>query len=407
MTPTHTHRRSWTALGVVVLVLAGMTVLVLLGPGDPNFQSDPVGFVGFICAFGAFGLVGALIVWQRPGNTLGWVLAATGLLAAWGASADTYVDSAYAANRGVDLLYLTSVWISLWYWFPLIGLTLVFTPLLFPDGRPPSPRWRFVVWGAGCTLALIGFLAAFRERVEFQGISMDNPLGMPGIEDPEKSTLGSVLFGFFILFLVLALVSVVVRYLRSGGAQRQQIKWLMLATALSALMVFFEEITGIEMDTEVPFAISIALFPLTIAVAIFRYRLYDIDVIINRALVYGALTASLALVYVGGVVGLQRLLSPLFGESNQFAVVVSTLAIAALFNPLRRRIQSFIDPRFYRRKYDARKTLERFGARLRQETDLDTLGGDLVSVVRESMQPEHVALWLREPSGVTKPKADK
>jgi hypothetical protein len=403
MTPVHTHRRSWTALAVVVLVLAGMAMLASLGPGDPNFRRDLAGFVGFICAFGAFGLVGALIIWQRPGNTLGWILAIIGLLAAWGASADTYVDQA----RDEGLLYLVSVWMSLWYWFPLLGLTLVFTPLLFPDGRPPSPRWRFVVWGASSALVLIGFLAAFRERIEFRGISMDNPVGIPGIEDPEKSILGSVLFGSFILFLILALVSVVVRYLRSGGAQRQQIKWLMLATALSALMVFFEEITGIELDTEVPFAVSIALFPLAIAVAIFRYRLYDIDVIINRALVYGVLTASLALVYVGGVVGLQRLLSPLFGESNQLAVVVSTLAIAALFNPLRRRIQSFIDRRFYRHKYDARKTLESFAARLRQETDLDDLGADLVSVVSETMQPAHVALWLREPSGVTKPEADK
>jgi hypothetical protein len=403
MTPVHTHRRSWTALAVVVLVLAGMAMLASLGPGDPNFRRDLAGFVGFICAFGAFGLVGALIIWQRPGNTLGWILATIGLLAAWGASADTYVDQA----RDEGLLYLVSVWMSLWYWFPLLGLTLIFTPLLFPDGRPPSPRWRFVVWGASSALVLIGFLAAFRERIEFRGISMDNPVGIPGIEDPEKSILGSVLFGSFILFLILALVSVVVRYLRSGGAQRQQIKWLMLATALSALMVFFEEITGIELDTEVPFAVSIALFPLAIAVAIFRYRLYDIDVIINRALVYGVLTASLALVYVGGVVGLQRLLSPLFGESNQLAVVVSTLAIAALFNPLRRRIQSFIDRRFYRHKYDARKTLESFAARLRQETDLDDLGADLVSVVSETMQPAHVALWLREPSGVTKPEADK
>ena len=403
MTPVRAHRRSWTALAAVVLVLAGMTVLASLGPGDPNFQRDPAGFIGFICAFGAFGLVGALIVWQRPGNTLGWILVTIGLLAAWGASADAYTDLA----RDEGLLYLVSVWISLWYWFPLLGLILIFTPLLFPDGRPPSPRWRFVVWGAGSALALVTLLAAFRERIEFQGVSMDNPVGIPGIEDPEKSILGSILFGFFILFLVLALVSVVVRYLRSGDVQRQQIKWLMLATALSALMVFFEEITGIELDTEVPFAVSIALFPSAIAVAIFRYRLYDIDVIINRALVYGVLSASLALVYIGGVVGLQGLLSPLFGEGNQFAVVASTLAIAALFNPLRRRIQSFIDRRFYRHKYDAQKTLESFGVRLRQETDLDTLGGDLVSVVRETMQPEHVALWLREPSGVTRPKGEK
>jgi MFS family permease len=403
MTPAHTHRHSWTALGVVVLLLAGMTLLASLGPGDPNFRRDLAGFIGFICAFGAFGLVGALIIWQRPGNTLGWILATIGLLAAWGASADTYVDQ--ASDGG--LLYFASVWISLWYWFPLLGLTLVFTPLLFPDGRPPSPRWRFVVWGASSSLVLIAFLAAFRERIAFQGISMDNPVGIPGIEDPEKSTLGSVLFGFFLLFLALALASVVVRYLRSGDVQRQQIKWLLLATVLSALMVFFEEITGIELDTEVPFAISIALFPLAIAVAIFRYRLYDIDVIINRALVYGALSASLVLIYVGCVVGLQYAFRTLAGEDSQLVIVASTLVIAALFNPLRRRFQSFIDRRFYRHKYDARKTLESFGARLRQETDLDTLGGDLVSVVRETMQPEHVALWLREPSGVTRPKADK
>src|SRR5215212_2356258 len=400
---TLVHRRPWTALAVVTCTLAGMTVLVSLGPGDPNFQRDPAGFAAFICAFGAFGVVGALISWRRPGNTLGWVLAAVGLLASWGASADAYADLASDEN----LLYLVSVWISLWYWYPLLGLTLIFTPLLFPDGRPPSPRWRLVAWGATFSLALVVFLSAFRERIEIPGISMDNPVGIPGIENPEKSRLGTALLGLFVVFLVAALASVVVRYLRSGGVQRQQIKWLLLATALSVLMVFFEEITGIELDTEVPFAVSIALFPAAIAVAIFRYRLYDIDVIINRALVYGVLTASLALVYVGGVVGLQRLLSPLFGESNQFAVVVSTLAIAALFNPLRRRIQSFIDRRFYRHKYDARKTLESFAARLRQETDLDDLGADLVSVVSETMQPAHVALWLREPSGVTKPEADK
>jgi hypothetical protein len=393
MTPA--HRRPWAALAVVACMLAGMTVLASLGPGDPNFRHDPAGFMGFICAFGAFGLVGALIIWQQPGNTLGWVLTAVGLLAAWGASADTYVDLASDEN----LLYLVSVWISLWYWYPLLGLTLIFTPLLFPDGRPPSPRWRLVAWGATLALALVTFLAAFRERIEFPGLSMDNPVGIHGIEDPEKSTLGTVLLGSFVLFLVLALASVVVRYIRSGGVQRQQIKWLLLATALSALMVFFEEITGIELNTEIPFAISIALFPAAIAVAIFRYRLYDIDVIINRALVYGSLTAMLALVYVGGVVGLQYAFRALTGGESQLAVVASTLAIAALFVPLRRRVQGFIDRRFYRRKYDAAKTLEEFGTRLRDETDLESLSNDLVSVVRDTVQPERVSFWLAPDRG--------
>jgi hypothetical protein len=394
MTPAH-NRRPWAALAVVACMLVGMTVLASLGPGDPNFQRDPAGFIGFICAFGAFGIVGALIIWQRPGNTLGWVLAAVGMLAAWGASADAYVDLASDEN----LLYLVSVWISLWYWFPLLGLALIFTPLLFPDGRPPSPRWGLVAWGATLSLALIFFLAAFRERIKMPGISMDNPVGIPGIEDPEKSTLGTVLLASFVLFLVLALASVVVRYIRSGGVQRQQIKWLLLATALSASMVFFDEITRIELDTEVPFAISIALFPVAIAVAIFRYRLYNIDVIINRALVYGSLTAMLALVYVGGVVGLQYAFRSLTGGESQLAVVASTLAIAGLFVPLRRQIQSFIDRRFYRRKYDAAKTLEAFGTRLRDETDLESLSNDLLRVVRDTVQPEHVSFWLAPDRG--------
>jgi hypothetical protein len=387
---TLVHRRPWTALAVVTCTLAGMMVLVSLGPGDPNFQRDPAGFAAFICAFGAFGVVGALIIWQRPGNTLGWVLTAVGLLASWGASADAYADLASDEN----LLYLVSVWISLWYWYPLLGLILIFTPLLFPDGRPPSPRWRLVAWGATFSLALVVFLSAFRERIEIPGISMDNPVGIPGIENPEKSRLGTALLGLFVVFLVAALASVVVRYLRSGDVQRQQIKWLLLATALSAFMVFFEEITGIEVDTEVPFALSIALFPAAIAIAIFRYRLYDIDVIINRALVYGSLTAMLALVYVGGVVGLQYAFRTLTGGESQLAVVASTLAIAGLFVPLRRLVQAFIDRRFYRRKYDAAKTLEAFGARLRDETNLESLSNDLVNVVRHTVQPEHVSFWL-------------
>jgi hypothetical protein len=231
---------------------------------------------------------------------------------------------------------------------------------------------------------------------------MDNPVRIPGIENPEKSQVGSVLFGFFILFVVAALASVVVRYLRSGGVQRHQIKWLMFATLIAVLLTLFENFAAFLPKSGVPFAISITLFPVAIAVAIFRYRLYDIDVIINRALVYSALTVLLVLVYLMGVVGVQTVFRLLTGQDQQpqLAVVASTLAIAALFNPLRRRIQATIDRRFYRRKYDARKTLDNFSIRLRDETNLDQLNADLLSVVRETMQPQHASLWLRSPERV-------
>ena len=399
MTSSRAHRQPWPALAVVVLFLVGLGALILLVTHDPNFREDPAGSVTLICAFAAFDLVGALIIWQRPGNALGWVMAAIGLLAAWGASADTYADFAYASGQSMEPLYLMSVWVSLWYWYPLLGLALIFTPLLFPDGRPPSPRWRPVVWVAGLDLALISFLAAFRERVRFPGVSMDNPVGIPGIENPEGSRLGSVLFGLLFVMVLLALVSVVVRYARSGGVRRQQIKWLLFAAVLAALLTFGVDLAGISLDTEVPFAVSMAAFPVSIAIAIFRHRLYDIDVIINRALVYGALTVSLALVYMGGVAGVQAVFRLLAGQErqSQLAVVASTLVIAALFNPLRHRVQRIVDRRFYRSKYDARKTLETFSARLRDETSLDDLTGDLTGVVRETVQPEHTSLWLRTP----------
>jgi hypothetical protein len=397
MTRLRLDRRPWSALAVVVLFLVGLAGLILLVPYDPDFRRDPASSIALMFAFAAFNVVGALIIWQRPGNALGWIMAAVGLLAAWGALADTYDDFAFDAGQRSDPLFLTSVWISLWYWYPLLGLILVFTPLLFPDGRPPSPRWRAVVWLGGLNLALITFLAAFQERIEFSTISMDNPLGIPGVEDPEHSRLGSVLFSLLLVALAAALVSVVVRYMRSEGIERHQIKWLLFPTVLAVLLIVSEELVGFSSDSSVPFAIVAALFPIAIAVAILRYRLYDIDVVINRTLVYGFLTALLAAVYFGGVTATQAIFQTITGQVKQpqLAIVVSTLVIAALFNPLRRRIQGFIDRRFYRRKYDAAKTLEAFSAKLRDETDLDALSDDLVGVVRDTMQPTHISLWLR------------
>jgi hypothetical protein len=259
--------------------------------------------------------------------------------------------------------------------------------LLFPGGRF-APRWTR--WLA------VAFLA-------FQ---------VPGYFFPKiYSILGpGNVEGLVFMGLVLGMLgSQIYRYRRvSTQRQRQQTKWV-VAGSVVAICALFGLLTPLfffpkALGNSSPFVLSLAstlvpltmlLIPLSIGVAVLRSGLFDIDVVINRALVYATLTATLVLIYVGGVVGLQRLLSPLFGESNQLAIVASTLAIAALFNPLRRSIQTIIDRRFYRKKYDARRTLEDFSARLRDETDLEQLNVDLLSVVRETVQPEHVSLWLK------------
>jgi len=202
------------------------------------------------------------------------------------------------------------------------------------------------------------------------------------------------------LCMLASALSLVLRYRRAGGEVRQQIKWIAFAASFMVLAYLSSSFSQYIGDPELLFTVvdlSFAGVPVAIGFAVLRYRLYDIDVVINRALVYGSLTAMLLALYFGGVTTTQATLRLLTGqeEQPQLAVVVSTIVIASLFNPLRRRIQSFIDRRFYRRKYDARKTLEEFSAKLREETDLDALSAELVGVVGDTMQPELVSLWLR------------
>ena len=232
-----------------------------------------------------------------------------------------------------------------------------------------------------------------------------------GIEGAEWLTAGAyVLLPLLPLCMLASALSLVLRYRRSGGEKRQQIKWIafaasvvvvLYAIAMIASFVFPEEswttagsVLWLNLLTYVVLS-SFTIVPIAVGFAVLKYRLYEIDIIINRALVYGALTVTLVGVYVGTIVLLQGLLRALTAQESPLAIVASTLAVAALFNPLRRRIQGFIDRRFYRRKYDAAKTLEAFSAKLRDETDLDALSDDLVGVVRETMQPAHVSLWLR------------
>ncbi len=346
-----------------------------------------------------FSIVGALIASHRPKNPIGWIFCAAALFQGLNVFGDQYATYALITRPGSLPIGVEVSWLKEWIWFPGLALILVFLPLLFPDGRPPSPRWRPVAWLGGALIILFSVFASilgWRER----GKALLGS-GQTGDEGPGwLLALAGSLFGLMLLAALAAVISLLVRFWRARGEERQQIKWFSFAAVLMFTFIIAFEVLPTP-DENLLFVVlgmlAVASIPVAVGIAILKHRLYDIDVIVNRALVYGSLTAALVAVYFGGVATTQTTLRTLAGQEQQpqLAIVISTLVIAALFNPLRRRIQSFIDRRFYRSKYDAVKTLEAFSAKLRDETDLDTLNNHLVEVVKETMQPAHVSLWLR------------
>jgi hypothetical protein len=306
-----------------------------------------------------------------------------------------------ATHSQPDALAVVGAWIGNWYWYLLLALTLIYVPLFFPDGRLPSHRWVPVAVLPGIGTLGTVVLGALTETLVLDPVVKDvhyrieNPIGIEGLGRVEDLPIFGLLTGLLFVGLLGAVASVVVRFRRSRGVERQQMKWFLYAVAL--MLASPLEVVGYlpEIVSNVLFGVVLIALPTAIGIAVLRYRLYDIDLVINRTLVYGPLTAMLALFYLGGVVSMQYAFRTLTGQESQVAIVASTLAIAALFNPLRRRVQAFVDRRFYRRKYDARKTLEALSAKLRDETDLNALSDDLVGVVRETMQPAHVSVWLR------------
>lgn len=383
---------------VVLLYVAGMAAIFFLerrlGFQDETSVEDLIIFVGF----GMFAVVGALLVAKRPDNVIGWILSAASLVVGV-AACESYAAYVMTTRGRPDALAVAGAWANSWYWLLFLGLLFVYLPLLFPDGRLLSRRWLPVAVVPGIGLAAMVVLGALAETLRGQDVDyeIDNPIGIEGLAHVEELPVLFVFGGLFAAGAIGAVVSLVVRFRRSRGIERQQLKWFLYAAAPVPIAPFSDQVPAV-IDA-VAFGWVFLGLPAAIGIAVLRYRLYDIDVVINRTLVYGALTVSLALVYFGGVVGLQQLLAPVVGESNQLAVVASTLAVAALFTPLRRRIQSFIDGRFYRSKYDATKTLEAFATKLRDKTDLDSLSDDLLGVVHETVQPKHASMWLRPGRG--------
>jgi hypothetical protein len=402
MSPRTTAWLAWS-LWILCGALLAFTLLLFafnLSHSDVDVYGPWVQETVVAVTFPALGL---LILSRRPQHPIGWLFCGAGLAAALDHFFGEYAIYALQSQPNSLPAGEVSAWIVSWLWVPFNAL-LVYVALLFPDGRPPSKRWWLVAWLVGIAVVVGATVAALLPVPVCNVCSIENPLGIEGLES--VSDLVDPLleaFWYGVLGLV-AVASLFLRYRRAGGMERQQIKWLAYAASLvvlgTTLAYGVYGATGSRWTWHVGItllAIGLVGTPIAVSIAISRYRLYEIDTLINRTLVYGALTAALALLYLGGVATTQAIFRALTGqeEQPQLAIVVSTLVIAALFTPLRRRIQGFIDRRFYRRKYDARKTLEAFSAKLRDETDLDALSGDLVGVVRETMQPTHVSLWLR------------
>jgi hypothetical protein len=381
---------AWALLAIYVALAAAAVALVVF----QGASADALGALGFA----GFAGVGTLIALRRPNNAVGWLLLTIAITFAGGEVGMDYVEEASNPAR-VSVAWMMSWSEYVWFW-----LAVVFLPLLFPHGRLPSRRWRPALWlgGAGLALGAVGSALTPGPFELREGSRIDNPLGVDG-GVPEALGLISTLAQ--VIAVVLAAASLVVRFRRARGVERQQLKWFayvgFLALACLSIAMVGNSLSGGDAPALTALAVVGWLTGLTLVglglpaatgLAILRHRLYDVDVVIRRTLVYAALTITLGATYLGLVL----LVGLAVGRSG-FAVAVSTLAVAALFRPALGRIQAVVDRRFYRRRYDAARTLEAFGLRLRDELDLEALAADLRGVVDQTVQPAHVSLWLRSP----------
>ena len=359
----------------------------------PNIGAADImgwGFLGFpIIASLAFVIVGTLILNRHPHHVVGWLFSLVGWTSSLQALLQGYLVRYFLLDAGSPELGVFVAWILQWIWVPLVfGIILI--PLFYPTGRLPSPRWRFfLLLSIVATLMGLFTIASQPGKLDNSLPSLDNPFGIGGYDGLFAIISIVFLLGWVAQFIGSAF-SLVGRYRDSSGLERGQIKWFVYASVLLTLTAPLG-LSGYLLG-QLVFILAILFVPVAVGIAILQYRLWDIDLVIRRTLVYAALTLTLGLVYFGGVVSLQFIFTQLTGQGSPIAIVLSTLAIAALFTPLRQRLQSFI----YRRKYDSERTLANFASVARDEVHMDKLTAELLVVVEETVQPEKVRLWLRE-----------
>jgi hypothetical protein len=375
----------------LVLVIPGpvlQTVLDWTGPADLPFG---IGFVGGqVCAACA----GAMVASRHPRHAVAWIFLVMGVGVALGSASGAYAELGFNTDRGPLPGDELAAWLGGWIFIPIVfGLSMLLL-LLFPDGRFLSARWRLAGWIIGVTAAIGSASTALTPGVLDGQPGVQNPVALSGEAGEVVEFLAVVTTALALPAFAVAATGLILRFRRSIGVERQQLKWFTYSAALVAIGLGGSALIPAGWPADVLFLIGLLAFcglPIAAGVAILRYRLYDIDLVIRRTLVYGALTATLALTYLGCVLLLQFVLSP----SSDIAIAASTLAVAALARPVLGRIQDAVDRRFYRRRYDATHTIEAFGARLRDEIELDSLSAELRGVVADTMQPAHVSLWLR------------
>jgi MFS family permease len=393
----NTSVASWLAWAVCAFSLA-LTALCFLLIALILSLNTPIYFfwLGLTVIAIGYSVIGAIIATRLPKHPIGWICCAIGFIAAVDHFGGEYAVYALLARSEPLPGGQAMLWLQSWFWMLFVGL-LVFLLLLFPNGRLPSSRWRPFAW-VSVTIISVGVIYSSVISPDVRPDAPPNPMQQ-----------------LVLLLGLVAAASVVVGRRGARGVERQQIKWLLYAGAIIFVGPTFQVAVSYILRVEGSWAVWVGNLlgvisglgiPIAIGVAILRYKLYEIDILINRTLVYGSLTALLALVYFGGVATTQAIVRALTGQEQQpqLSIVVSTLVIAALFNPLRRRIQSFIDRRFYRRKYDAAKTLAAFTAKLRDETNLEQLTDELLAVLRDTIQPTHASVWLRPPKNNNPPR---
>ena len=389
--------RSFTPLGVVLLFLASAVSSILLA--NANDASGRAS-VPLLVATGIFTVVGAVVISRRASHLIGWLFVTTGLMWSLGTLGVEYSVYGVVTEPGSVPAAWIGAWFGEWNWIVFWYAALVITPMMFPTGRSLNGRWKWTLRVILVVPIVIVSLAMFDRNLEMEGTdrTIRSPIGTSFGSDPDdQGSFTSYLLPTMFLAAGIGLASLITRFRRSRGEERLQMKWLTFGSCVALISflsgVIWDAVTG-HTAPEASFAIGVASIPLGAGVGILKYRLYEIDVIINRALVYATLTAILAAFYLGTVFGLQQFL-PLRSESD-IAVAASTLAVAGLFRPVRARVQRFIDRRFYRSRYDAAETLAEFGARLRDQVDVDHVRDDALDLVATTVQPSHASIWLAE-----------